>query len=204
MTNLIDVTADTVPMVVTADDVPGAPQGKWTYAAYAAIPDDGHRYEIIKGVLYILPAPNIGHQKSNGRFFHYLLVQVEFAGLGQIFPAPVDVELAEDYTVQPDVVVVLNDNTDIITEQRIIGAPDLVVEVGSPGTVGYDRNQKQAAYAQAGVKEYWLADPATRTVEVLALEGNNYRSLGVFQNKALLPSQVIADFPVQVQQFFVS
>lgn len=203
MTNLIDAT-DTVPMVVAADNVPGVPQGQWTYDAYAAIPDDGHRYEVINGVLYIMPAPTLGHQSANNLIAYYLTTYVQIAGLGRVFTAPVDVELATDYTVQPDVVVVLNANKDILTDQKIVGAPDLVVEISSPGTVGYDRNEKQAAYLRAGVREYWLADPATKTVEVLVLAEGKYRSLGVFQNKALLPSQVVPNLPVQVQQFFVS
>jgi Uma2 family endonuclease len=104
-------------------------------------------------------------------------------------------------TVQPDVVV-LSANLGVLTASRIIGVPDLVVEILSPGTAGHDRRRKQDAYARAGVPEYWLADPYAQTVEVLRLDGKEYRSLGVFRSAATLPSLVIPDLPVRVEQFF--
>ena len=111
-------------------------------------------------------------------------------------------ELAPDVVVQPDVLVVLNANLDVITPSRIVGAPDLVIEIASPSTAAYDRRAKQDAYARGGVPEYWVADPATRTVEVTALEQGTYRVVGVYQNQALLPSKVLPDLPVRVAQFF--
>ena len=191
-----------VPMVTAADDVPGPGQGRWTYKDYAALPDDGRRYEIVDGVLYMAPSPNEWHQTTAGRLFRYLATQIEDASLGRVYIAPFDVELTPDTVVQPDVLVILNANHDKITLSRIIGAPDLVIEVSSPGTVGYDRDKKQSAYARAGVQEYWIADPWSRTVEVFVLEAGAYRSLGVFEGKATLPSQVVAGFSVHVEQFF--
>lgn len=86
---------------------------------------------------------------------------------------------------------------------RIIGAPDLVIEVSSPGTVDYDRHAKQDAYARAGIQEYWIADPATQTVEVLVLEGGKYYSLGVFSGSMSLSSKVVPTIAeVQAEQFF--
>ena len=191
-----------VPMVVPADDIPGPRQGHWTYQEYAAIPNDGHRYEIVDGVLYMAPSPNKGHQNAAGEIFSYLRTHVKLTGLGQVYIAPFDVELAPGTVVQPDVIVVLNPNLGIITESRIIGAPDLAVEVSSPGTVGHDRDKKQRAYAHAGVPEYWIADPWSRTVEVLTLEEGEYRSRGVFEGKAILPSKIVPVFLVHVEQFF--
>jgi len=189
-------------MVTTADNMPGPGQGRWTYKDYAALPDDGRRYEIVDGVLFMAPSPGRWHQKSSGRLFRYLAAHVEDAGLGEVYEAPFDVELALNVVVQPDVVVLLNANLEKITDSRIIGAPDLVVEVASPGTMGHDRTRKLQAYARAGVPEYWIADPWSRTIEVFALEINSYRSLGIFEGKATLPSEVISDFPVPVEQFF--
>jgi Uma2 family endonuclease len=192
-----------LPVVAPAEGINGPPQGQWTYADYAALPDDGKRYELIKGVLYVAPSPTFSHQASNGRFFHYLFTHVELAGLGRVIAAPFDVELIPDTAaVQPDVLVVLNAHLDRITESKLIGAPDLVVEVASPSTAGYDRRNKQDAYAEAGVTEYWIADPASRSVEVLILQGQAYRSLGLFQGQLTLPSKIVPNLPVQVQQFF--
>jgi len=192
----------TLPMTIRADHVSGCKQGRWTYAKYAAIPDDGNRYEVVDGVLYMTPSPNLGHQGSVTHFTAHLFAHVEVPGLGRVFPAPCDVELASRVVVQPDVVVVLNSNASIMTPSRIIGAPDLVIEIASPGTASYDRRTKQDAYARAGVPEYWIADPSSRTVEVLRLEGNAYQSLGIFEGESTLPSRVLPDLPVQVSQFF--
>ena len=197
------ITSDVLPVVTPADHVTGPPQGHWTYADYAALQDDGNRYEIIDGVIYMAPAPLTAHQSASNLFATYLTISVQFAGLGRVFAAPTDVELTLSNVLQPDVIVVLNANMHIITASRITGAPDLIVEIISPGTSGYDRREKQDAYANAGVTEYWIADPSTQTVELLQLDGQAYRSLGVFRGQANLPSQVVPDLPVKVEQFFV-
>ncbi len=191
-------------VVTRADWVPGPKQGHWTYNHYAALTEDGRRYEIVDGVLFMTPSPSEHHQQTVGWFFHYLLTHVQIAGFGRVYVAPFDVELAYDTVVQPDVVVVLNANIHKIVPSRIVGGPDLVVEVSSPGTVGHDRRKKQDAYARAGVKEYWIADPAAHTVEVLVLEGDSYHSTHVFSGKETLPSQVVPTIAeVRVEQFFV-
>jgi len=148
------------------------------------------------------PSPTGSHQAAAIRITLHLFTHIESTGLGRVFIAPFDVELAPDVVVQPDVLVLLNAGLDKYTEQRIIGAPDLVVEIASPSTTTYDRHNKYIAYAQAGVPEYWIADPVARTVEVLVLEYGTYRSLDVFQGKAILPSRVLSRFRVHVEQFF--
>jgi Uma2 family endonuclease len=195
------VPLDILPVVTVAAPLIGPPQGRWTYADYAALPDDGNRYEIIAGVLYMTPAPGIGHQSVSARMVTFLVTHVEFAGLGRVFAAPVDVELAPDTVVQPDIVVVLSASLHRITPSRIIGAPDLVVEILSPGTAGYDRREKQDAYARAGVGEYWIVDPGAQTVELLTLDQGRYRSHGVFRGQARLPSSAVT-LPVPVERFF--
>lgn len=194
--------ADTLPTVVPAGHVPGPPQGRWTYADYARLPDDGRRYEVIDGVLYMTPAPGTDHQGVSARLVTFLMLHVELQGHGRVFGAPTDVELAPGCVVQPDVLVIKADRLHLITPARIVGPPDLVVEVTSPSTVGYDRREKQDAYARAGVPEYWIADPHAQTVEVLTLEGEAYRSQGVFRGQARLPSRVVPDFPVPVARLF--
>jgi Uma2 family endonuclease len=189
-------------VITPADHVAGPPQGQWTYADYMKLPEDGYRYELLDGVLFMAPAPGTGHQGSSSRFVYHLMSYVEIAGLGRVFAAPIDVELSLTRVVQPDIIVILNENLGIITPSRIVGAPDLVVEIASPSTAGYDRREKQDAYAAAGVHEYWIADPATRTIEVLALDGVAYRSLNAFTGRALLPSRVLAGFPVRVEELF--
>src|SRR5713226_7954856 len=198
------MTSDRLPMVMRADWIPGPAQGHWTYEEYEALPDDGKRYEIVNGVLYMSPSPSWSHQEIVGRFFRYLSTYTETAALGGAFVAPLDVELAPNTVFQPDVVVLLKASHKKLKERHIIGAPDLAVEVVSPSTETHDRHRKLSAYARAGVREYWIVDPDSRTVEVLILENGEYQSQGVFRGKAILPSRIVPEFMVHVEQFFDS
>lgn len=194
---------DVLPVVTRADHVPGPPQGRWTYEAYAALPDDGTKYEIVDGVLYMSPAPDFAHQLCLSRIVAFLKIAIEFTGRGIVLCAPFDVQLpGRPGVVQPDIIVILNANRHILTPARAEGAPDLVIEVASPSTAGYDRRTKQDAYARAGVREYWIVDPRGRTLELLVLDGEAYLSLGVYQGGATIPSRVVPDLPVTVGQFF--
>src|SRR5579864_4582436 len=105
-------TTEKLSVVLPADWVPGPLQGSWTYNDYAALPDDGRRYEIVNGVLVMAPAPNPDHQSIAMRLSHYLFVHVELAGLGRVFPTPIDVELGPKHVFQPDVIVLLNAHLD--------------------------------------------------------------------------------------------
>ena len=195
-------TTDELSVVTPADWVPGPPQGSWTYDDYAALPDDGRRYEIVKGVLVMTPAPSPEHQDIVGEIFSALRTHIKLAGLGRVFTGPIDVDLGPKNVYQPDLVVVLNTHLDRVAEKKIIGAPDLVVEVASPSTAAYDRLTKYEKYAHAGIREYWMVKPKSRSVEVLVLEGREYRSLGIFRGEQTLPSRIVPDLPVGVERFF--
>jgi Uma2 family endonuclease len=196
-------TSEKLPMLVLADGVPGPRQGEWTYSDYAAL-DDGQRYVIVNGVLLMTLAPSWSHQEVVGRFFRFLSAYVETTGLGGAFVAPIDVELSPDDVFQPDIVVLLKESRGKLKDRHIVGAPDLVIEVTSPGTRVYDRLNKYDAYARARVPEYWLANPETQSVEVLVFDGQTYRSQGIFEGKATLPSRVAPGLPVHVEEFFAS
>jgi Uma2 family endonuclease len=195
-------TAEKVSAVVSADWVAGPRQGRWTYQDYATIPENGHRYEVVNGVLYMSPAPNVWHQNTVFKIALRLYNAVEARGLGRVFIAPLDVELSYENVVQPDALVLLNDHFDRITKSRIIGAPDLVVEVASPSTALHDLHAKLDSYTNAGVPEYWVVNPEAQTVELLVLQDGVYISLGIFSGQATLPSQILPDFPVEVELFF--
>ena len=197
-------TFDKLPVVAPANDVPGPKQGFWTYDDYAALPDDGRRYEIVNGVLYMSPSPSWSHQEIVGEIFSHLRTYLRTTGSGGAFMAPIDVELAPNVVFQPDVVVLLKANRKKLKERHIVGAPDLAVEIVSPSSETHDRHKKIDAYARAGVPEYWIVDPDARTVEVLAWEKGEYQSQGVYREKATLPSQIVPGLSVQVEQFFVS
>jgi Uma2 family endonuclease len=196
-------TSDKQPMVIPADEVPGPRQGDWTYRDYAAL-DDGQHYEIVNGVLLMTPAPSWSHQEVVLEVASYLRTYIRSAGLGGVFVAPIDVELTPKDVFQPDIVVLLKQSREKLREKHIVGAPDLVVEVASPGTRIIDRLNKHDAYARAGVPEYWIANPEAGSVEVFVLDSNTYHSVGIFRGQDSLPSHIVPGLSVHVEQFFVS
>lgn len=196
------MTTDILPVTGPPPHLAPPPGGRWTIADYENLPDDGQRYELLDGELRMTPAPSIIHQSVSGLITYYLLQVVQLAGHGRVFAAPVDVELGPATIVQPDIVVVLSGGTAVITEQRIVGPPDLIIEITSPGTASYDRREKRDTYAAAGVCEYWIVDPGSRTVELLVLDGTQYRSAHVYRGNVALPSTVIAGWSVATDQLF--
>lgn len=199
------MTSERIEAVMPANTVPGPEQGHWNYSHYAALPDDGQRYEIINGVLFMSPVPNLWHQELVGEFFSYLRTYVKLAGLGRVFMAPTDVQLAPDSIIQPDVMVVLHAHVDRLRGTRIVGAPDLVVEVASSSTATYDRREKYDMYLRADVPEYWIVDPHARTVEVRILEDAHYQLVGIFRGTDIMRSTVVPSIAeVRAEQFFAT
>ncbi len=138
--------------------------GKLTYADYLLMPNDGCRHEVIDGRHRMNPAPLPGHQTASRMIQYQLMTQIEIPGFGQVFNAPVDLQLGEHDIVQPDLVMVLAGNW-IIKPNRIHGVPDLIVEIVSPSTQHLDRGAKKRLYQRVRVPEYWIVDPAGRNVE---------------------------------------
>ena len=143
-----------------------------TYQDYAALPDDGRRYEIHEGELSVTPAPGSKHQIVSTRLVAALHVHVEARGLGIVVAAPLI--LSDRTIVQPDIVFVATDRVGRISERGIEGAPTLVVEILSPSTREADRDAKLRLYASHGVPWYWIVDPDARVVEVYRLEAGSY------------------------------
>jgi Uma2 family endonuclease len=193
---------DNFEIITPANMPPGPKQGDWTYSDYCRIPDDGNRYEIIAGVLYMAPSPEAIHQDIVLSIGRLLATYISDSRAGKVYVAPLDVELEKKMVVQPDLLVLLQENSYKRTSGHIIGAPDLVVEIASPPTTFYDRRQKYLAYERAGVKEYWLVEPKQQSIEVLFLEEGRYQSQGIFRGQEKLPTRLIENFPVQAGQCF--
>jgi len=153
-----------IPTDADALAVPGPPQGQWTYADWERLPDDDNRYEIIDGVLYMSTAPSYFHQYIILNLVQYLGIPAKTAGLALPAFAPVGVLMPGCDPVQPDFLIVLASRASIIHDRRVRGVPDLIVEILSHGNASYDREVKRAAYANAGVPEYAIVDPRTRTL----------------------------------------
>lgn len=140
---------------------------KLDYSHYVCFPDDGKRHEIVDGEHYVNPAPSTYHQTVSRRIQFELYSQIELRQLGQVFDAPVDLQLGDHTIVQPDIVVVLSDHEQIITPTKIQGIPDLIIEILSPSTAENDRVHKRRVYEAAGVPEYWIVDPFEHNVTQL-------------------------------------
>ena len=125
-------------------------QIKFTYRDYLLLPELDRR-ELIEGDFFMVPAPNIKHQKIVGYLGAVLRAHVHGQRLGTLLLAPTDVVLSDEDVVQPDLLFVSNARRDIITEDNVAGAPDLVIEVLSPSTAERDMNLKLTLYAGAGV-----------------------------------------------------
>jgi Uma2 family endonuclease len=146
----------------------------------------------------MVPAPGHRHQQLVGRIYRVLAGQVDEKGLGEVNIAPFDVILSDDTVVQPDLLVVMTENLGIIAPEGVRGAPDLVVEVLSPGTAKRDRGIKRHLYGRHGVREYWIIDPDGLTVEVAVNQGGHMETCGVFGAGDRVESQVLFGLDLMV------
>jgi len=158
-------------------------QTKLTYEDYELLPDDGKIHEIIDGEHYMSPAPGTYHQTISRRIQFQLYEQIEKKNLGQVFNAPTDNQLSEIDIVQPDILVIHEDRKSIISPSRVIGPPDLVVEILSEFTKEKDQKLKLDLYQKVGVPEYWLVDPQSHSVRKYILKENRYIIAGDFTDE---------------------
>ena len=188
----------------TAGDQGGWPaQGQWRYEDYLRLPDDGKRYEIIEGVLYVANAPGYDHQFTVAKTVFFLQLFVTERNLGIVLTSPFEVHLSEtSRPVQPDILFLTNVQQPPPGTKFFDGAPALIVEVISPSSIRLDRYTKFDAYERAGVAEYWLADPKTRSVEVYVLSNGEYALLGQFTNEETITSNVLAGLTIQTSALF--
>ena len=179
------------------------PKIKFTVADYMTTPED-RRYQLLDGDLILAPAPTIRHQRILRRLAVLLDELAVENGLGEVFLAPCDVVLSNYDVFQPDILFVSNERRGLITEANIQGAPDLVVEILSAATEHYDRGYKRTLYARHGVREYWLVDPATETVEVLVEGDEGLTSTDTFGLTDTLVSPLLPGLSVDLGQIFAA
>ena len=178
-------------------------QGEWTYEDYLNLPDDGNRYEIIEGRLYMTNAPNIDHQFAVVKIVSQMEQFVSQNKLGYVLTAPFEVHLSEkSRPVQPDVLFVRAENWPGPGAKYFEGAPDLVVEVLSPSSRRTDQMIKFMAYEKAKVREYWIADPKARLVQVFSLKDEKYELNGEFVGEEVITSQVLQDIGIMADSIF--
>ncbi|HZG75478.1 MAG TPA: Uma2 family endonuclease [Paenibacillus sp.] len=173
----------------------------FTYDRYAAMPDDGNRYEIVDGALELLsPGPSPMHQSIVGELAYRLKQTCSAEYL--IFCAPLDVILSATDVRQPDLVIVHRSRASVVTRRGIEGPPDLVAEVLSPGSRKRDKIGKMATYAKYGVPAYWIVDPDAFTLEQYVLGDGPYELRNVFEDDDEVVSDKLPCVSFRVSDLF--
>jgi len=177
---------------------------KLTYEDYLELPDDGNRYEIIDGELFLNPAPVPRHQRIVGSLFFALHRHFLDEGGGEVLLAPTDVLLGTGNVVQPDLVVVAAANAAIVKEKNISGAPDLTIEVLSEGTRRRDEIAKRKLYEQAGVSEYWIVDPELETVKIHRRMASSFERVAEISTEAggTITTPILPGFALDIHDIF--
>lgn len=190
--------------VTTIDLAMRSQDATWTRERWGKLPADGNRYEVIDGVLYMSTAPSFFHQWIIRLLQRELFAQIDDRGIGLTLSSPIGVFMPGCDPVQPDLLVIRNEDMAMVRDGGIHGVPALLIEVVSPSNPNYDLRVKRQAYARAGVPEYWMFRPATRDALVCS---NPDFSLGDYGHTDLVPphGEILSPtlpFRAPVERFF--
>lgn len=178
----------------------------FTYDDYKSLPESmDRRYELMDGELLMVPAPTTTHQTISQNIELLLVQHARATDCGRVLHAPVDVVLGQGArrdVVQPDIVFVSRARAQVVTEAEIAGAPDLVVEILSPGTQDRDRGYKRTAYERSGVREYWIVDPESTSIDVFSLGEAGFDESVMYRLGDELASAVIPGLKVRLLDVF--
>jgi Uma2 family endonuclease len=178
---------------------------RWTTADLDLFPEDGKRYEIINGELIVTRAPRWSHQKVAGRIFSALDDWSQTSGLGEAAINPGLIFTDEDNVI-PDVVWASNERLARLLDEaeHLTGAPELVVEVLSPGEKNEqrDRQLKLKLYSQQGVQEYWIVDNSLRQVQIYRRDHAVLTLVVTLQSGDTLTSPLLPEFSYLLNRIF--
>lgn len=175
----------------------------WTYQQMLAQLPPESRYELRDANLIEMPSPKPKHQTIVSNIYDIIKPFVKAQHLGKIFLSPLDVVFQQSNVVQPDLIFVAHDNLSIIKESYVAGAPDLLVEVVSKGSVARDYIEKKNDYEKFGVKEYWIVDSLNETIWIYALdESGKYALFSYAEEEASAQSKLFADFSLAHSSVF--
>ena len=179
---------------------------RFTSRDLALMPDDGKRYEIIDGELYVSRQPRSEHQYTCNRFGHLLEEWNEKSGTGLVLPAP-GLVFAEDDDVAPDVIWISRDRyaKSVDAAGHLRFAPELVIEVLSPGKANEERDRlaKLKLYSRRGVHEYWIVSWMMQFVEVYRREAGQLHLVTTLYGQDTLDSPLLPGFSCQVSKLFL-
>jgi len=174
---------------------------KATVQDYKELPE-GSPYQLIEGELVMSPAPKPVHQIVLGNLFE--VFRKFLKGKGIIIFSPIDVYFDEENAFQPDLIFISKERKDILKEDGVYGAPDLVVEILSPSTAYYDLRKKKEVYERKGVREYWIVDPEMREIEIYVNEDGKFKLVEEAKEKGKIRSKIIDNLEVNLEDIFPS
>ena len=177
---------------------------KITVQEYLGLEDfeEGFYYELIEGSIVKKSAPSPAHQNASINLIVALSAFVRQHQLGKLFNAPLDVFFDDFNALEPDILFIAKDRLSIIIENGIEGVPDLVIEILSPSTAKNDRGDKMKVYRRTGVREYWIVDPRSLTLEVYVLRDGDFELASFASEKGEVESQVLNGLKMEVSIVF--
>ena len=173
-----------------------------TYEDFQTFPDDGRRYELIDGEVFVFASPTLLHQMLLLELATLFRNAVTLKNLGLVMVAPFEVKFLGENAVQPDIVVVLRDRAGVLTQSGVRGTPSVLLEILSPSTRTYDLTTKARLYAEQSVPEYWIVDALAETITVHELRDGRYVALA--NDDGMVRSLVIPDLVVDVRALFAA
>ena len=189
------------------DEVRSAPPSvKFTYDDFLGFPDDGKRHEIIDGEHYVTPSPITKHQVVSMNLTRAFNFWLRRHPRGYLFAAPFDVVFSNLDVVEPDLLYISRERTGILTDKHVRGAPDLVIEILSPGTRKTDELIKRKLYERFGVGEYWVVDPELDTIKIYRHVEEAFERISELsvEHQDVLTTPLLPDFSVTLAELFAS
>jgi len=168
------------------------------------MPDDGNRYEIIEGELFVSRAPSLTHQRIAGNLFADIKIYLRQNPIGEVFTTP-GVIFTDFNGVIPDIVYLSNETRDkIASGEKVMGAPEIVIEILSPGleNIKRDRDIKRQLYGKYKVKEYWIIDSENKTVEIYILKDHILELNTLLTDKDLITTPILPGFSCNISDIF--
>jgi hypothetical protein len=150
---------------------------------------EGTLCQLVNNNLVMSPSPVNAHQVVLNKINFQILCFLEVSKVGELRIAPFDVYFSKRNIFQPDIIFIANENLNKVESKGLVGVPDLVIEILSPGTAHIDMGEKRDVYEQYGVKEYFIVDPATKTVTSFVLQEKEFNevetTIGIINSKLL-------------------
>ncbi len=158
--------------------------------AFRSLPE-GTLVQLIENNIVMSPAPFDRHQRILSDIYLQLGAFVKKHHLGETRVAPYDVYLGNKNAFQPDILFISEERVSLIEEDGLHGAPDLVIEILSPSTARYDLEEKKDIYERFGVKEYWIVEPESQSVNGYALIHDSFEE--ILANKGEIHSKLLGE-----------